>query len=658
MKKRLMWIFIILSMCSCSQVSDFVSGTDDAPRDDFYTKSKSSTGGVIYSDNLPKISEMNFSEFSFTQVYPEETISNVRTPILKTHGIPAGVWIGIFSDITCLDQVGSFIAGVGDTNINFSYLVDEKTYNFGYKIYSNDEQSGCYDTGVTYTLSIDSNSGGDNFTIDTFGLMGKPENIEWITQFGAHTTIDVYNNSYSQECLAITVDDNGNSYCIGRVNKNFADIAQGEDGIIIKLNDAGEVIWVKQFGQNATNTLGIDAGGTDSFKAITTDDSHLYICGSTSGNFAETKSISGIYDILALKLDLDGNIIWAKQYGSDSSAADGVGTDGNDFCSAITVDDSGNVYLGSSTMSDFSEGAAGSLNDILVIKLDSNGNHVWARQLGDTTVFNDNTGGEYCQGIAVDNSGNVFCGGMTTGALGELFGGQRDAFVLKLNSDGTPAWLKHFGADTIFPGGDNSYSDECYDIVTDDDGNVYCAGITEMTGGINGNPFNYFADAMIFKLSGDGEPLWITQLGAKYNDRYNSALDEFCYDIALSDDGQSVYCAGYSTSHLAEPRSTFDYTREVIAEADLFVMKVSSDGELKWARNFGEKTMAGRDARSWEECMGLDIRNGYIYCGGYTTNQNDSYMDYYEQRSFGGSLGETSAGAKDIFIMKYKDEDL
>jgi hypothetical protein len=35
----------------------------------------------------------------------------------------------------------------------------------------------------------------------------------------------------------------------------------------------------------------------------------------------------------------------------------------------------------------------------------------------------DNSGGDYCLGVATDTSGNVYCAGYTGGALGEAHGG-------------------------------------------------------------------------------------------------------------------------------------------------------------------------------------------------------------------------------------------
>ena len=51
-------------------------------------------------------------------------------------------------------------------------------------------------------------------------------------------------------------------------------------------------------------------------------------------------------------------------------------------------------------------------------------------------VEGDNSGEDRCDSVALDDSGNIYCAGYTDGALGEPNGGDKDAFILKLTSDG------------------------------------------------------------------------------------------------------------------------------------------------------------------------------------------------------------------------------
>ena len=98
----------------------------------------------------------------------------------------------------------------------------------------------------------------------------------------------------------------------------------------------------------------------------------------------------------------------------------------------------------------------------------------------------DNSGDDYCTSVTLDDSGNIYCAGDTSGALGEANGGGVDAFIMKLNSSGVLQWVKQLGATTTANGGDNSGNDSCNSITLDDSGNIYCAGYTFGAGEANG----------------------------------------------------------------------------------------------------------------------------------------------------------------------------
>jgi len=377
----------------------------------------------------------------------------------------------------------------------------------------------------------------------------------------------------------------------------------------------------------------------------------------------------GSDDLLILKLDHDGNLIWGKQYGDTTKPASIVSTLDSTYyderCLSVAVDSLGQIYCAGYTKGSMSENRAGD-QDAIILKLDGDGNEIWFKQFGQTTKLPDSTlsnnGDQSCIDIDIDENGNVYCLGTTSGSMGELYYDNNDPFVLKTNSSGDLQWIRQFGNVSFFPGGKrSSYSyDNVNSMDVDSAGNVYCAGSTLVMGGANGSPADTHTDAMIFKLTTHGELDWITQLGGKYSDKYNLQQTDGCRSIKVSDDGEDIYCAGYTNSHLIEPRSDHDYVYYFWNLFDLFLMKVSKNGELKWARNFGEKTMVGRDATGSDECVSLDVdSSGYIYCGGYTDATREAINDVKEQVSFGGALGESAAdGNRNLIIMKYKDEDL
>src|SRR5262249_28041678 len=108
--------------------------------------------------------------------------------------------------------------------------------------------------------------------------------------------------------------------------------------------------------------------------------------------------------------------------------------------------------------------------DVFIMKLNANGDLVWARQVGGTEE-------EQGLAIAADNDGNVFTTGYFYVAACDFDPGpgtvsltpisQSDAFVLKLDADGDFAWVKQIGG---------NQADRGNTIEVDGSGNVVISG--------------------------------------------------------------------------------------------------------------------------------------------------------------------------------------
>ena len=82
---------------------------------------------------------------------------------------------------------------------------------------------------------------------------------------------------------------------------------------------------------------------------------------------ATMKSNLGDYDIVLVKMDGDGNVVWAKTYQATA----------NDFAFYLLTTDEGNFYLIGTTYS-FGQGKS----DIWILKVDSDGNLLWQKSYG------------------------------------------------------------------------------------------------------------------------------------------------------------------------------------------------------------------------------------------------------------------------------------
>ena len=146
-------------------------------------------------------------------------------------------------------------------------------------------------------------------------------------------------------------------------------------------------------------------------------------------------------DAFVMKLDSSsGAIQWVTQLGDTTKDPDYPSADnsGDDRCDGVSVDGSGNVYCAGYTNGNLGEANAGS-EDVFVMKLNSSGVIEWvtSTRSDDKADGGDNSRQDACLGVAVDGSSNVYCAGYTYGGLGEANAGLVDAFVMKLNSDGT-----------------------------------------------------------------------------------------------------------------------------------------------------------------------------------------------------------------------------
>jgi hypothetical protein len=270
----------------------------------------------------------------------------------------------------------------------------------------------------------------------------------------------------------------------------LSSINDGSDIFVLKLNSAGNLVWIKQLG----GTGGSGSKGDFEYgKAIGADRSgNIYV----GGLFTKTADFdpgaaqfnlnsAGEYDIFLTKLNASGNFVWAKKIGSPSfevisdlalSIADEVV-----FCGWFdsTVDFNPNAPV-------FNLVSAGG-NDIYVAKLDRDGNFVWAKRMGGSSH-------EGAYELALDKSSSIsepfstepifltgtfnglvdFDPGAGTKTLHGL--ATSTIFTMSLDGSGDFRWAQ------AFPGGGGSFKvTRPKDLISDFQGNVVVAGQFEGT---------------------------------------------------------------------------------------------------------------------------------------------------------------------------------
>ncbi len=241
---------------------------------------------------------------------------------------------------------------------------------------------------------------------------------------------------------------------------------------VLKLDNEGNVIWQKTY----TNT------GWDKAPSIhQTGDGGYIVAGET--NFYTPYGYTGT-DILVLKLDGNGNVVWQKTYGLKSY----------DWVPSIKQTSDGGYIMGCISYDGYNPA------EILVLKIDSNGNVLWQKTY---------TGTSWVIPPSIHQTGDggyiVACG---TGFFGAGFA---DMWLLKLNSNGDILWQKTYG------GRDFDYA---HSIQQTSDGGYIVAGETYSFGG--GGP-NFW----ILKLDSNGNIYFNPLSGAKTLDTTATINDTF-----------------------------------------------------------------------------------------------------------------------------------
>ena len=179
-------------------------------------------------------------------------------------------------------------------------------------------------------------------------------------------------------------------------------------------------------------------------RGITSDVNGDIICvGHTSGSLFEQSG--GGEDIIAVKFNTSGQLLWYKQLGSTTQSTNSsvTSTSLDDLCLSIATDSAGNIYCGGKTASTLSTVPNFGGDDAFIMKFSPSGDILWINQFGDAHD-------DVCNDLAVDSNDDVYCTGTTNSNFVENVGSYpthdtTDIFVVKVNSAGLFQWKEHFG---------------------------------------------------------------------------------------------------------------------------------------------------------------------------------------------------------------------
>ena len=167
-----------------------------------------------------------------------------------------------------------------------------------------DDSGNIYCAGYTNGALGETNGGSNDAFVMKLNSSGD---LQWVKQLGDVTAVSGGDNSGSNHCVSVAVDDSENTYCAGYTNGAIGEANGGNyDAFVMKLNSSGVLQWVRQLG-GTTTVSGGDNSGDDYCYSITLDDlGNIYCAGYTDGALKEAHGGDG--DVFILKLTSDGEL--------------------------------------------------------------------------------------------------------------------------------------------------------------------------------------------------------------------------------------------------------------------------------------------------------------------------------------------------------------
>ncbi|WP_118973970.1 T9SS type A sorting domain-containing protein [Taibaiella koreensis] len=443
-----------------------------------------------------------------------------------------------------------------------------------------------------------------------------------------------------EEAHSLAVDHDGNVYTTGWYNGpstfGSSPAFPGPGMFVTKFDAGGNYVWAKTLG-NSVNERGRD---------IKVDrDGNVYITGFFQGTVdfdpgpgTHYLNSAGADDIFALKLDTDGNFMWANRAGGSSPY--------EEFGLGIALDTARNAYIcgffaGTADFDTINLSVAGGNLDAFVAKLDTGGHFAWAKVIGGPDIANNRA-----WGIGVDGASNVyvtggFAGTIGLGSLSLTSTGSVDIFVTKLNTNGNFIWAKNMGGTSLDFGNK---------LVVDAAGNIYSTGYY-YTGAADFDPGpgvetltaqGSGSDIYISKLDTDGNFVWVNRIGGRQSEGGGWGIDVDPYG--------NVFLA----SRIRDTVITYNASRDTIPNVsthggyDILLAKLDASGHFMWVTNIGAP---GPGVGTDEAAYGIVVGpSGSIYATGVF---NGDQVDFDPSSLPADTAFLSSGGDWGMFVMKF-----
>jgi hypothetical protein len=425
-----------------------------------------------------------------------------------------------------------------------------------------------------------------------------------------------------------------------------------------------QVQWAKQIGSPST-TQG-------EFGQIISDGINTYMVGKFGGNLFlpnDTLFANGSNDIFITKFDANGNNLWSKNIGGNSSS-----TMDSENGNAVFDPINNCIYLSGHFTNSMYLSGIGYLSgnsDIFLIKMDLDGNFIWAKKAGgngndqaqvyvnpygkiylvtqstDSAYFDNFHIGQGGAIVTFDNNGNclsaerkynfnfttdqnsvsisflgndiIYYGSyisqifyLDTTTLNPI--GDYDAFIARADSAGKLKWVHSFGAD----GQDGITS------VQTNNNKITFLGVFSDTVNLFGSTLNLAGfDIVLSKIDANGNLKWIKKFDL------NSNTIVVGHKIKYATIGENIIVTGFfnGTANFGNLQMTASTSQ------DMFLAKFDTIGDCLSYFNFG--LASGR-------ALEIDNSNNIYVCGNFSNTVN-----------IGNSNFTVYGGSSDIYLAKF-----
>jgi len=414
----------------------------------------------------------------------------------------------------------------------------------------------------------------------------------------------------AEEGIAIALDSAGDEYITGYFQgdsiifgnttlhnhtNGFADI------FLAKYNPSGTLLWAKSFGGNSNDeglAISLDPLGNVYLAGLIFNDTIIF--GNTTLHAAASS-----FTAFNVKLDANGNVIWAK------SSSNGLG-----MGYGISADSSGNSYLAGRYYSDSITFGTITLHnpstphDVeFLVKFDSSGNVVWAKQ----SEGIQSSG--YATNVNADLYGNIYVVGyfgsdsISFGSYTLHNNGTFNIFLLKYDSTGNVLWAKSFGGTS---------QDLSFSVTNDRFGNCFITGYN-YSPSITFDTITLTGEFFLVKFNSNGNVIWAKTANGKG------------YTVATDSVGSS-YATGYLDSTITFDTITLIIPHSSVAD-NMFIVKYDSSGHAVFAT-----AIAG----GGDDYGGIAVSHSSVYIG----------EDFMHSPFIVGPDTLTNTGIEDIFVAK------